>query len=101
MSSSPLAEELAALFTALQRRVSGPAPPLADEASECQVCPLCKLIRLVGGVRPETVEHLTAAVNELITAVRSAAAGVHRPDPGPDPGPVAHPGPVQHVDVGE
>lgn len=72
--SSPLAEEAARLFGAVQdwARESFPAPgPEGQLGADCQWCPLCQLMSVLRGDRPEVTERVAEAGAALLTAVRA------------------------------
>jgi hypothetical protein len=76
----PLLEEAAKLAEALSKSwtdlsAGGFVHSLLSgfgESSECKACPVCQLLRVVGGHRPEVLEHLTDASASLIAALRAS-----------------------------
>jgi hypothetical protein len=71
------------------RRIMAEAARLIDALSwdspahtgpECRICPICRLLATLRELHPEIVEHLAAAAEELLAAVREFA-GASRPSP--------------------
>jgi hypothetical protein len=72
------AEEAAKLAAALQdfaRRTTG--EHIATGSAECRLCPLCQLISLLRDTNPAVVEHLVAAAESLMSALRAGLQGQH------------------------
>jgi hypothetical protein len=46
----------------------------AHTGPECRICPVCRLLAGLREVRPEVVDHLAAAAEELLAAVREFVA---------------------------
>jgi len=60
--------------------------PQSPAGAECRICPFCRLLATLRELRPEVVEHLALAADELLAAVREFAARPPAPGPGPGPG---------------
>jgi hypothetical protein len=52
--------------------IFGPSDAHSND-SPCQICPLCQLISAARKLRPEVVEHLTAAATSVLLALRALA----------------------------
>jgi hypothetical protein len=57
--------ELARLVEALREA--------SHDGPECRICPICRALAGIRELRPEAVDHLAAAVEELLAAVREFA----------------------------
>jgi hypothetical protein len=103
-----LAEESARLLAVLQEwaaRGSSAARDLAEglenaadgtgHSPECSVCPICQAVRLLRGVRPEVVDHLSAAATSFLSALSALVSS--EPEPAEKTRPPHER--VQHIDV--
>lgn len=93
----PLAEEAAKLLAAVQdwaRSRMGEHDASGEHlaSEECRLCPICQGIALARQVKPETMEHLLAAVGSLAAAVRSTVGAPPAPPDGSR---------VQRIDIRE
>jgi len=95
-----LVEELVRLVDVLA------ALPRDHEAATCRGCPLCRGMGVLRDLRPEVVEHLAAAGEELLAAAREFSTPQGPEPPGSPPsaagaGPPAPPArpPVQPIEV--
>lgn len=90
-----LVEELVRLVDVLA------AMPRDHEAETCRGCPLCRGMAALRDLRPEVVDHLAAAGEELLAAAREfstpEASGPSGPGSGAPPAP-ARP-PVQPIEI--
>jgi hypothetical protein len=84
-----VAEEALRLLEELRAGHAGP---------ECRVCPICQAIAVLRQVRPEVVEHLSAAAVELSAALREALVPGGREPPAPTR---REHHPVEHIDIGD
>ncbi len=76
-----LAEEAAKLFGAAEEWWREHAPAGAVHAGpECRVCPVCQVLALVRTAQPEVFEHLVAAADSLMQALRTAVTPERRAD---------------------
>ncbi len=103
---SELSEELADLVEALREASAehawmaeavSAATESAGHTAECRACPICQGLSVLRQVRPEAVEHLTMAVDQLALALRallSPSGQAPSARSGPAPGPAAR-GPSQ------
>jgi len=63
----------------------------AEGGGECRGCPACRLLTAARRVRPEAIERLLVAGEELLAAVREVASAFaaepepHPPGPSPEP----------------
>ncbi len=98
---TPLADEAARLFGAVQQwaRETFPVPgPDGQLGPDCQWCPLCQFMAVLRGERPDVTERVNDAGTALLSALRSIVDSTqHSHQSAPDG--TATPR-VQHIDLG-